>query len=168
LESIVFEWLTVAEKFASLEKMVETEKQIKHIMGFDEILSQREQWEQKASLETLTIILNGAPYGDEKVWNALRMAKALSVGADRMKINIFFLGDAVTTAKKGQKPPEGFYNLEKMLTELIDQGVQVVVCRTCINARGLTQEDLVEGARVGTTAGDLAQWVKESQKILSF
>jgi len=32
----------------------------------------------------------------------------------------------------------------------------------------LTQEDLTEGVRVGTTVGDLAQWVKESQKVLSF
>jgi len=119
-------------------------------------------------LETITIILNTAPYGDEKVWNALRLAKSLSVGTDKMKVNIFLLGDAVTTAKKGQKPLEGYYNLEKMLKELVDQGVQLVACRTCINARGLSQEDLIEGARVGTTAGDLAQWVKESQKVLSF
>jgi uncharacterized protein involved in oxidation of intracellular sulfur len=85
-----------------------------------------------------------------------------------MKVNIFLLGDAVVTAKKGQKPPEGYYNLEKMLTELIQQGnVTVIACTTCISARGLTQDDLIEGARVGTTVGDLARWVKENQKILS-
>jgi len=114
------------------------------------------------------MILQSAPYGNEKVWNALRLAKALITVAVGMKVNIFLLGDAVTTAKKGQKPPEGYYNLEKMLSELMQQGVEVVACRTCISARGLTQEDLVEGAKVGTTVGDLAQWVKESQKILSF
>jgi len=119
-------------------------------------------------METITMILQNAPYGDEKTWNALRLAKALITATVGMKVNIFLLGDAVTTAKKGQKPPEGYYNLEKTLTELIDQGVQVVACRTCINARGLTQEELVEGTRVGTTVGDLAQWVKESQKTLSF
>jgi len=119
-------------------------------------------------LETITIILNTAPYGDEKVWNGLRLAKALVTAVIGMKVNIFLLGDAVTTAKKGQKPPEGYYNLENMLKELIEQGVPVVACRTCINARGLTQEDLIQGAQVGTTVGNLAQWVKESQKILSF
>ena len=85
-----------------------------------------------------------------------------------MKVNVFILGDAVTTAKKGQKPPEGYYNLEKMLKELIEQGVEVIACRICIKARGLTQEDLTEGVRVGTTVQNLAEWVKESQKVLSF
>jgi len=121
-----------------------------------------------ASLETIALIMNTAPYGDEKIWNALRLAKALMVGGDKMKVNIFLIGDAVTTAKKGQKPPEGYYNLGRMLKELVDQGAQVVACRTCVNARGLTQEELVEGVRVGTTVGDLAEWIKTSQKVLSF
>jgi len=119
-------------------------------------------------MEKLTMILNTAPYGDEKVWNALRLAKALMVGSEKMTVNIFLIGDSVTTAKKGQKPPEGYYNLEKMLKELVDQGAKVVACRTCVNARGLTQEELIEGARVGTTVGDLAEWVRTSQKVLSF
>ena len=119
-------------------------------------------------METLTIILNTAPYGDEKIWNALRLAKALISAKIGMKVNIFLLGDSVTTAKRGQKPPEGYYNLEKMLKELVEQRVEVVACRTCVSVRGLTQEDLIEGVRVGTTIGDLAQWAKESQKVLSF
>jgi uncharacterized protein involved in oxidation of intracellular sulfur len=119
-------------------------------------------------METLTMILQSPPYGDEKIWNALRLAKALITVTIGMKINIFLLGDAVAAAKKGQKPPEGYYNLETMLKELITQGVTVVACRTCVNARGITAEELVEGARVGTTVGDLAQWVKESPKVLTF
>ena len=119
-------------------------------------------------LETITLILNTAPYGDEKIWNALRLAKALMVGTDKMKVNVFLLGDAVTAAKKGQKPPEGFYNLGQMLKDLIDQGSPVVACRTCINARGVTKEELIEGVRVGTTSGDLVGWVKTSQKVISF
>lgn len=119
-------------------------------------------------METVTIVLNSAPYGDEKVWNALRLARALVSAAVKMKVNIFLLGDAVTTAKRGQKPPEGYYNLEKMLRELVERGVEVIGCVTCMSARGLTQEDLVGGVRVGTTVGNLAQWVKESQKLLSF
>ncbi len=119
-------------------------------------------------METLTVILQTQPYGDEKIWNALRLVKALVTGTSPMKVNIFLLGDAVGAAKKGQKPPEGYYNLESMLKELIDKGVPVVLCRTCVNSRGLTAAELIEGARVGTTVGDLAQWVKESQKVLTF
>jgi len=123
---------------------------------------------ENANMDTITLILNTAPYGDERIWNALRLAKALMAGAEKMKVNIFLIGDSVGAAKEGQKPPEGYYNLEKMLTELVDQGAEVVACRTCINARGLSQEELVPGVRVGTTVGDLVQWVKQSQKVLSF
>lgn len=118
-------------------------------------------------METLTMILNGAPYGDEKVWNALRLARALISSAIKMKVNIFLLGDAVNTAKKGQRPPEGYYNLEKMLRELIKLGVEVIACGTCVTARGLAEENLVEGLQVGTMM-HLARWVKESQIVLSF
>lgn len=120
------------------------------------------------SLETLTMILQSAPYGDERIWNALRLAKALTTATVGMKVKIFLIGDAVSTAKTGQKPPEGFYNLEKMLKDLAEQGVEIVCCRTCASARGLIQDDFIEGIRLGTTVGDLAQWVKESQKTLSF
>jgi uncharacterized protein involved in oxidation of intracellular sulfur len=118
--------------------------------------------------EMLTMILQSPPYGDEKDWNALRLAKALITATIGMKVNIFLLGDAVTAAKKGQKPPEGYYNLETMLKELIANGVNVVACRTCVNSRGITPQELIEGVRVGTTVGDLAQWVKESPKVLTF
>lgn len=43
-------------------------------------------------------------------------------------------GDAVSSARKGQKTPEGYYNLEDMLTELIGQGAEVIACGTRINA----------------------------------
>jgi uncharacterized protein involved in oxidation of intracellular sulfur len=88
-------------------------------------------------LETVTLLLQSAPYGDEKIWNAFRLAQALVTASIGMKVNIFLTGDAVTTAKKGQKPPKEYYNLEVMLQDLIKKGVKVVCCYTCISARGL-------------------------------
>ena len=119
-------------------------------------------------LDTITMILQTAPYGDERVWNAFRLARALTTAVINMKVNIFLTGDAVTTAKRGQKPPEGYYNLEGMLKELIGKGIEVIACRTCIAARGLIKGDLIEGVQIGTTVGNLAKWVKESQKVLSY
>ena len=118
-------------------------------------------------METLTMILNSAPYGDEKIWNALRLVQALVSVSVKMKVNVFLVGDAVATARKGQKPPEGYYNLEKMLKDLASHGVTVDACRTCLAARGIAEQDLVEGVKVGTMMS-LAQWVEESQKVLSF
>ena len=119
-------------------------------------------------METITMILQSAPYGDEKIWNAFRLAQSLITAFIGMKVNIFLTGDGVTTAKRGQKPPGGYYHLENMLKELIQKGVEVVACKTCIAARGLSQSDLIEGVKVGSTVGDLARWVKESEKVLSY
>ncbi len=71
------------------------------------------------------------------------------------------------SARKGQKPPEGYYNLEKMLRDLIAGGAKVTACGTCLNARAIAKEDLIEGIEFGTML-KLAGWVKESTKVLSF
>jgi uncharacterized protein involved in oxidation of intracellular sulfur len=119
------------------------------------------------ALEILTLIINGAPYGDEKVWNALRLATASVSAAIGMKVNIFLLGDAVSAAKKGQNPPEGYYNLEKMIHDLINSGAKVAACGTCLNARAIAKDALVDGVEVGTLL-KLAGWIKESGSALSF
>jgi uncharacterized protein involved in oxidation of intracellular sulfur len=119
------------------------------------------------SLEILTVIVNGAPYGDEKVWNSLRLATASISASIGMSVNVFLLGDAVSAARKGQKPPEGYYNLEKMLRDLIGSGAKVAACGTCLNARAISKGDLIDGIEVGTML-KLAGWIKESAKVLSF
>ena len=70
-------------------------------------------------MELITIIVTDAPYGIERPWNAIRLALTLISGAIKSKVNLFLLGDSVSLAKKGQKTPEGYYNLEQMLTEFI-------------------------------------------------
>ncbi len=121
----------------------------------------------KNTPETLTLIINDAPYGTERAWNALRLASASMSATVKADVNIFLLGDAVSIAKKGQNTPEGYYNLEKMLIDLIKIGVKVRACGTCLKARGLNSNDLVEGVEVGTIM-ILANWVKESRVVLSF
>jgi len=113
------------------------------------------------------MIVNGAPYGDERVWNALRLALTSISAAVGMNVNVFLLGDAVNAAKKGQNTPEGYYNLEKMLYDLLEQQARVAACGTCLNARGLTKDDLVDGVQVGSMIM-LSRWIKESSKVLSF
>lgn len=119
----------------------------------------------KEKVEAITIIINDAPYGTEKPWNALRLAKALV--SIKQKVNIFLMGDAVALAKRGQDTPTGYYNLAQMLAELVALGVEVKACGTCINSRGLKQEELVDGVIVGKML-DLAHWTAESPKVITF
>jgi len=116
-------------------------------------------------MDSITIIINDPPYGTEKAWNALRYAQALSLLQTEMKI--FLLADAVFCAKKGQSNPPGYYNLENMLRELLQRGTEVKACGTCMKSRGMNTDELLEGVEIGKML-DLANWTKESQKVITF
>ncbi len=118
-------------------------------------------------MKDITIVINDAPYGMERPWNALRLATALTSASVKSKVNVFLLGDAVSIARRGQNPPQGYYNLEKMLTDLVGKGANIRACGTCLKSRGLNREDLVGGVEVGTMM-ELAKWVDESRLVLTF
>ena len=105
--------------------------------------------------------------GLEKPWNALRLASTSASKEIGMDVKVFFMGDSVFSAKRGQRTPEGYYNMEKMIVALIQRGVEIKVCGACITARGLDVRDLVEGVERGSMK-ILASWVKESKKVISF
>ena len=110
------------------------------------------------------IILNEAPYGSERSYNGLRLAKALA-GADA-SVAVFLLADAVVCAKSGQKLPQGFYNMELMLKSVIRKG-EVLLCGTCMDARGLTDDEVLEGAK-RSTMPVLAELTLSADKVLVF
>ena len=115
----------------------------------------------------LTIIVNDAPYGIEKPWNAFRLASMSASDEIGMTVKVFLMGDSVVSAKKGQRTPDGYYNMEKMLQALVGKGVAVKACGACLDARGLKESELVEGVDRGTMK-ILATWVKECDKAVSF
>ncbi|MBI1820291.1 MAG: DsrE family protein [Nitrospirae bacterium] len=117
-------------------------------------------------MDMITLIIQDTPYGTEKPWNALRLAQALMT-AEETRLNIFLLGDGVGMAKLGQEVPAGYYNLGKMLEQLIAKGVDVQACGTCCKVRGLKTENLIHGVVIGVMA-DLARWVKESKQVMTF
>ena len=110
------------------------------------------------------LILNDPPYGTERSYNGMRLAKALAgKGAE---ISVFLMADAVACAKAGQKVPQGFYNLELMVKAVARKG-EVLLCGTCMDARGLGDEELVEGTRRGTL-DELADRTLAAGKVLVF
>lgn len=116
-------------------------------------------------MQPITIIVNSPPYGSEGPYNAFRLAAALCALGTGARL--FLMADGVLSAKKGQKVPSGYYNTEKMLTELIEKGAEIRLCGTCCHARGITQEEVVPGAEIGGMV-DLARWVQGSDKVISF
>ena len=111
-------------------------------------------------------ILNDPPYGTERSYNALRLAGALGKreGED---IRVFLMGDAASCAKGGQKTPDGYYNLEKMLKVVAKQGTEIAVCGTCMDARGLTEAELADSCSRSTLA-ELTSWTQWADEVLVF
>ena len=110
------------------------------------------------------LILNDAPYGNERSYNGLRLAKALTgKGAE---VTVFLMADAVGCAKAGQKVPQGYYNLELMVKSVARRG-EVLLCGTCMDARGLTDQELAEGTR-RSTMDELAERTLSAERLLVF
>jgi uncharacterized protein involved in oxidation of intracellular sulfur len=112
-------------------------------------------------------ILNDPPYGTERVYNGLRLAHALAKNDPQAQITVFLMADAVLAAKAGQKTPDGFYNIERMLKRVIAGKGQVLLCGTCLDARGIADTELMEGAR-RSTMDELAASTIAADKVLVF
>lgn len=114
------------------------------------------------------IIFNRPPYDNTDVtWNGLRLAtKLLDAGQE---VRVFLMNDAVDLARDVCKPPEGYdQDLSAMLKKLISRGVAVRVCGTCMSRCGLHKNHpYFEGAEDSTMPA-LAEWVVDSDRVLTF
>lgn len=111
-------------------------------------------------------ILNDPPYGTERSYNGLRLAGAVAT-REGETVRVFLMGDAAACAKRGQAVPTGYYNLNRMLKSLTLRHVEIGVCGTCMDARGIAAEELVEGAQ-RSTLDQLAQWTSAASKVIVF
>ncbi|HZV12568.1 MAG TPA: DsrE family protein [Candidatus Kapabacteria bacterium] len=115
----------------------------------------------------ILLIINDAPYGTEKPYNALRIADQLSKEHKSVEVRIFLIGDGVNCALVSQTTPNGYYNIERMIKLAIANNAEVKMCGTCIDARGLRNLPLIEGAQISSMA-ELTHWIEDSDKILVF
>jgi len=114
----------------------------------------------------ILLIVNDPPYGTERCFNVLRLALSLLKAEEKPEISVFLMADAVLAAKAGQKTPDGYYNLESMIKGVI-RFADVVLCGTCMNARGIEEGELVPGAKRGTMP-QLADLTLAADKVLVF
>ncbi len=72
-------------------------------------------------MKKILFVINDAPYGDERPYNAMRHAINL-VKRDEVQVMVFLVADAVYCARKTQKTPDGYYNIERMVKSLAKRG----------------------------------------------
>lgn len=118
-------------------------------------------------MQHIVIVVNDAAYGSEKLFNALRLAIQLNEQEkERVNVSLFLLSDAVTAVLPKQTPNEG-YNIQHMLEIIIAQSSEVKFCSSCIQARGLSGLEVIEGCELATM-DDLASWVLMADKTITF
>ncbi|MBS3776473.1 MAG: DsrE family protein [Bacteroidales bacterium] len=115
----------------------------------------------------ILIVINDAPYGTEKAYNALRLANQLGKEHKDTEVRIFLMADSVFCAIPGQNTPDGYYNIERFLKGAIKKGAKVKLCGTCADARGLKNMTLLEGTEISTLA-QFTEWVVDSDKVVTF
>lgn len=119
-------------------------------------------------MQKILIIINDAPYGTEKAYNALRMAMTLQKEhGDKVEIKIFLLADAVFCALPNQNTPNGYYNIERMLKSVIQKGGEVKCCGGCSESRGIDKIPFIEEIKLSNMK-EFAQWTVECDKVLTF
>ena len=115
----------------------------------------------------ILFILNDPPYGSERCYNGLRLALALIKSEPATAITVFLMADAVVAAKAGQKTPDGYYNVERMLKGVVAGKGQILLCGTCMEARGLADTEMMAAARRSNMA-ELATLTLAADKVLVF
>jgi len=114
----------------------------------------------------ILFILNDPPYGTERAYNALRLARAVAK-RDDVEVRVFLFADAVGCAMANQKVPQGYYNLGHMTRAVSLAKGEIGACGTCLDARGISDEQLIEGAR-RSSLEECADWVLWADKVVTF
>ncbi len=117
---------------------------------------------------SVLIVLNREPYdGTDVTWNGLRLAGKLREGGQ--DVRVFLMNDAVYLARDATSKPDTYdQDLVQLLKALISQGVVVKVCGTCMARCGLHKNEPYFAGAERSTMGQLASWVVESDRVLTF
>ena len=114
----------------------------------------------------ILLILNDPPYGSERCYNGLRLANTLLKEEPVPEVTVFLMADSVACAKASQKTPDGYYNLERMLKGIVRKAT-LLLCGTCMDARGIAEDELLAGARRSTMA-ELTELTVAADKVIVF
>lgn len=109
-------------------------------------------------------IVNDSPYGNQRAYNGLRLAAALSRKAE---IQVFLLGDGVLCGFAGLTPAHADYNPQELLRAISATGAALAACGTCMEARGISPESLIPEVR-RSSMDELVAWTEECEKVISF
>jgi uncharacterized protein involved in oxidation of intracellular sulfur len=117
-------------------------------------------------MQKILIIIHAPPYGSERCLSGLRLATALAGRDDKPEVRVFLMSDATILGLPNQIDGAG-NGLQGMVEQLVGQGVDFRLCRTCAQARGLANLPLIPGTTIGTLV-ELAEATIQADKVITF
>jgi len=114
----------------------------------------------------ILMIINGSAYGLDSTFNAIRLAANMA-GHEDVEMTVFLLGDGVTAAMAGQKTPDSYYKLDRIIRSVPRHGGRILCRGTCMDARGITEDMLTEDA-ARSTMDALGDHTLAPDKVLVF
>lgn len=118
-------------------------------------------------MQKILVIVHAPPYGSERCLSALRLATTLAGRElDTPEVRVFLMSDATVLGLPHQRDG-ATSGLQAMVEQLVQDGVDIRLCRTCAMARGLAELPLIAGVTIGTLP-ELAEWTLQADKVLTF
>lgn len=109
-----------------------------------------------------TIVIGDGPYTKERPFTMLRFAYTAIL--EDHKINIFLVEDGIFVGKKNQNP-SAYDNVGKWMKDIISEGANVKACGVCMKARGLSEDELIDG--IGkATMNALVEMCEEADNVI--
>lgn len=115
----------------------------------------------------LGYVIRQAPYGNHLAYEALEAVFA--AGIYGQKVSLFFLGDGVLQLLNKQNTANSPYkNLARQISALNLYGIEeIYVSQSALNARDLTDDDLLMGAQVLSDT-EFSERLHQQQALVSF
>ncbi|MFX1312130.1 MAG: DsrE/DsrF/TusD sulfur relay family protein, partial [Promethearchaeota archaeon] len=112
--------------------------------------------------KTFTVVIGDGGYTSERPYTMLRFAYTALL--EDNKINIFLVEDGIFVGKRNQDPST-YDNIGKWMKDVIAEGAKVKACGVCMKARGLSEDELMEGIEK-TTMNGFVEMCEEADNIL--
>ncbi len=112
--------------------------------------------------KVFTIAIGKSHYTHESPFTILRFAYTALL--EEHKVNIFLVEDGIWVGKKNQDPST-YDNVEKWMRDVIKEGGKVLACGVCMKARGMADEELIEGIS-RTTMNGFLEMCEEADNII--
>jgi predicted peroxiredoxin len=116
----------------------------------------------------LLIISTIGPENAEKA--SLPFVLATASQALDVEVTMVLQSSAVVLAKQGEAGnvnAEGFQPLKEMLDTFLEAGGKLYLCSPCLNLRGITKAELIEGAEI-VAAGTLVDEVMSASQVVTY